>query len=157
MYFGQLSQNDPERIFLAVTNSYSTSALVDGDWVGWDIVTDKNGYAVTKATGAIRSAVAGCAIQAIPAGGVGLIQVWGYKSNAKCKGGSGRTTSKLTAGSILAMATGNLAIQNHGLVSAALKTPYGMRVYGVFIEPLNTAANATVATTWRGEVMIHCL
>lgn len=157
MYFGQLSQTDPERLFLAVTNSYSTSALADGDWCGWDIVTDKDGYSVTKATGAIRSAVAGCSIQSIASGAVGLIQIWGYKSNAKCKGGSGSITSKLTAGQALAMATGNLAIQAHARNSAAAKSAWGQRDYGVFIEPLNTAGKATSATTWRGEVFIRCL
>lgn len=157
MYFGQLSQNDPERIFLAVQNSYSTAALAEGDWCGWDIVTDKNGYAVTRVAGAIRSAVAGVAVQNIASGAVGLIQVWGYKSGVKCKGGSGSLTSKLTAGSPLAMATGNVAIQAPARNSAAAKAPYGQRDYGVFIAPTNTAAKATSATTWRGDVMIRCL
>ncbi len=158
MIFGQVTNGtDPERVFLSVTNSYSTSALVDGDWVGWDIVTDKTTAAVTKATGAIRSAVAGVAAESIAAGAVGLIQIWGYKSNAKCKGGSGSLSSKLTGGSPLIMATGNLAVQNFPRNSASLKSKWGKRHFGVFIEPLNTAAKATSATTWRGEVIIQCI
>jgi len=156
MIFGQVSNSDPERILLAVTNSYSTSALVDGDWVAFDIVTDKDGANVTKATGANRSAIAGCAIEAVAAGGIGLIQIYGYKSNAKCKGGSGSITSKLTGGSPLVMATGDLAIQNRARTSGAVKSKWSQRS-GVFIEPLNTAAKATSATTWRGEVFIRCL
>jgi hypothetical protein len=157
MIFKQVSNTDPERVLLAVTNSYSTSALNDGDWVGWDIVTDKNGHAVTKATGAIRSVVAGCATQYIASGAIGLIQVWGYKSNAKVKGGSGSLTAKLTAGQNLVMATGNLAIQAHARNSAAAKSAWGHRTFGVFVEPLNTGAKGLSATTSRGEVMIYCL
>lgn len=157
MIFGQVSDGSAERIYLAVTNSYSTSALADGDWVGWDIVTDKTGATVTKATGAIRGAVAGVAAGAIAAGAIGLIQVWGYKSNVKCKGGANSVGSKLTAGSPLVMATGNLAIQNRPRTATALKSAWGARTFGVFIEPLNTANKATSATTWRGEVLIQCL
>jgi hypothetical protein len=144
-------------MFVIITQSYSTSALVDGDWVGWDIVTDKTGATVTKATGAVRGAVAGCSVGALAAGAVGKIQVWGYKSNAKCKGGSGSNTSKLTAGCALVMATGDLAIQALPRTATALKLPYAAKRAGVFIEPLNTAAKATSATTWRGEVFINCI
>ena len=158
MIFGQVTNGtDPERIYLSVTNSYSTAALVDGDVVGWDIVTDKTTASVTLASGAIRSAVAGAAVEGIAAGSVGLIQVWGYKSNVKCKGGSGSLTSKLTAGSPLIMATGNLAIQNFPRTATAAKSAWGKKAYGVFIEPLNTAAKATSATTWRGEVILRCI
>lgn len=157
MLFAQVNNAAPEAMFIIVTNSYSTSAFVDGDWCGWDIVTDKTGATVTKATGAIRSAVAGCNVGALGIGAVGKIQVWGYKSNAKCKGGSGSLTSKLSAGFPLFMATGDLAVQGRPRTTAALKLPYAARPAGVFIEPLNTAAKATSATTFRGEVLIQCI
>lgn len=157
MFIQALNASDPTRIFFIVTNSYSTSALANGDWVGYDIVTDKDGNAVTKATGAVRSSVAGVATGAIAAGSVGTIQVWGYRSNVKVKGGSGSLTSKLTAGSPLLMLTGNLAIQNFPRNTAALKSAYGKRNVGVFIEPTNTAAKATSATTSKGNVIIQCI
>lgn len=157
MLFAQVNNAAPEAIFIIVTNSYSTSAFADGDWCGWDIVTDKTGATVTKATGAIRSAVAGCNVGALAIGAVGKIQVWGYKSNAKCKGGSKSVTSKLSAGFALYMATGNLAIQARPRTLTAMKLPYAEKRAGVFIEPLNTAAKATSATTFRGEVMIQCI
>lgn len=157
MLFAQVNNAAPEAIFIIVTNSYSTSAFADGDWCGWDIVTDKTGATVTKATGAIRAAVAGCNVGALASGQVGKIQVWGYKSNAKCKGGSGSVTSKLSAGFALYMATGDLAIQARPRTLTAMKLPYAEKRAGVFIEPLNTAAKATSATTFRGEVMIQCI
>lgn len=157
MLFAQVNNAAPEAIFIIVTNSYSTSAFADGDWCGWDIVTDKTGATVTKATGAIRAAVAGCNVGALASGAIGKIQVWGYKSNAKCKGGSGSVTSKLSAGFALYMATGDLAIQARPRTLTAMKLPYAEKRAGVFIEPLNTAAKATSATTFRGEVMIQCI
>lgn len=157
MLFAQVNNAAPEAMFIIVTNSYSTSAFADGDWCGWDIVTDKTGATVTKATGAIRAAVAGCNVGALASGQVGKIQVWGYKSNAKCKGGSGSVTSKLSAGFALYMATGDLAIQARPRTLTAMKLPYAEKRAGVFIEPLNTAAKATSATTFRGEVMIQCI
>ena len=157
MIIEQVNAGTPSRVFIIVTNSYSTSALSDGDWVGWDIVTDKDGASVTKATGAIRAAVAGCSVGAIASGAVGKIQCFGYKSNAKCKGGSGSVTSKLSAGFALYMATGDLAIQARPRTLTAMKLPYAEKRAGVFIEPLNTAAKATSATTFRGEVMIECI
>lgn len=157
MLFAQVNNAAPEAMFIIVTNSYSTSAFADGDWCGWDIVTDKTGATVTKATGAIRAAVAGCNVGALAAGAIGKIQVWGYKSNAKCKGGSGSAVSKLSAGYALYMATGNLAIQARPRTLTAMKLPYAEKRAGVFIEPLNTAAKATSATTFRGEVFIQCI
>jgi len=157
MLFAQVNNAAPESMFVIVTNSYSTSAFADGDWCGWDIVTDKTGATVTKATGAIRSAIAGCNVGALASGAVGKIQIWGYKSNAKCKSGDNTATSKLSAGSALYMATGDLAIQNRPRTLTAMKLPYATKRAGVFIEPLNTAAKQTSATTFRGEVFIQCI
>lgn len=157
MYFEQVNSATPERVLMAVTNSYSTAAFNDGDWCCWDIVTDKNGYTVTLGGGANRSAVAGCFVQYTAPGQVGLIQIRGYKDNAKVKGGSGSITAKLTAGSPLVMNTGNLALGNRARTVTALKSKQGQRPWGVFIEPLNTAGKALSATTSRGKVLIYCM
>jgi len=156
MLHGQISPGSAEKMFIIVTNSHSAT-LTDGDWAGWDIATDQDGATVTLVAGSIRSAVAGCFVGSVAAGAVGKIQVWGYHSNAKCKGGSGSLTAKLTEGSRLVMATGNLAIQNMARNATAARAPYGHKTYGVFIAPANTAAKGLSVTTFRGRVMIQCL
>ena len=62
---------------MVVRNSYSTASLTNGQWCGWDTITDKDGVNVTKISGLIRAAPAGCAVQTITSGSYGLIQVCG--------------------------------------------------------------------------------
>lgn len=157
MMFERVNPGDPETAFLVVKNSYSTSALADGDWCAWDIVTDEDGVSVTKPGGASRSAIAGVSIGTIASGSNGVVQAWGYRTNVKCKGGSGSLTSKLTQGAILKFATGNLAAQCFARNSAALKSVHGKFPCGIVITALNTAAKATSGTTARYKVLVRCL
>lgn len=158
MEFQRTNRSDPERIFVIVRNSYSTATLTNGQWAGWDIVTDKDGVNVTKISGAIRAAPAGCAVESIPSGNFGLIQVWGYKSDARCLGGSGSITSKITQGAPLKFPTSAFAARAFARNSAQLKSIHGKFPCAVAIEPLNTAAIATqFATSGQYEVIVRCL
>lgn len=158
MEYQRVNRSDPERFFMVVKNSYSTAALSNGQWVGWDIVTDQDGVAVTKISGAIRGSVAGCVVQAIAAGDYGLIQVWGYKRDARCVGGSGSVTSKLTVGRPMYISTSAFAVRAMERTSTPLKTDYGKFPVGICIKPLNTAAVTTqLATSAAYMVLIRCL
>lgn len=158
MEFQRIRREDPERIFIVYRNSYSTAAFSNGQWAGVDIVTDKDGVNVTKIGGAIRAAVAGCCVETIPHGEYGLFQVWGYKSDARCLGGSGSITSKVSAGQALKFATSGFAAQAFARNSAQLKSVHGKFPCGIGIEPLNTAAMAThFATSGQYEVLVRCL
>ena len=158
MEFQRPNRTDPERIFVVVRNSYSTATLTNGQWCGWDIVTDKDGYSVTKISGAIRAAPAGCVVESIPAGSYGLCQVWGYKSDARCLGGSGSISTKITAGSPLYFRTSAFAARNYSRTATVLKSIYGKFPCGIAIGPLNTAAIATYfATSGAYQVLVRCL
>ena len=159
MEFQRANRTDPERIFVTVYNSYSTASLTDGQWVAWDLVTDKDGVSVTKPNGQLRAAVAGVAVETIPSGSYGLIQVWGYKSNATCVGGSGLGTSKISNGTPLVVATSGFVARALALTSAVVvDVDYSQFPCGLGIEPLNTAALATQAgTSGSYECFIKCL
>lgn len=158
MEFQRVNQTDPERIFVVAQNSWSTASLTNGMWCAWDIITDKNGVGVTKPIGINRSTIAGVAVETIPSGSYGLIQVWGYKSDCNGKGGSGLNTSKLTEGCALQFATSAFAAQLYpALVSAVVKSTRGRFPCGICIEPLNTASEDTTFTTATYEVLIRCL
>ena len=143
---------------MVVRNSYSTAAMSNGQWVGWDIVTDQDGYSITKISGAIRGAVAGCVVQPIAIGEYGLLQVWGYKRDARCTGGSGSVTSKLTVGRPMYISTSAFSVRAMERTSVPLKTDYGKFPVGVCIAPLNTAGKTTsAATSVQYKVLIRCL
>lgn len=158
MLFGRINREDPERVFVIVQNSYATAALSPDQWVAWDHITDQDGVAVTKPGGELRGSLAGVAVDTIGVGDYGLVQVWGYRSGARCAGGSGLATSKISAGTVLVCATSGFAVQAmHDLSSAATVYPYHLFPGGVGIAPKNTAAYVTRATTWVGIVFIKCL
>ena len=81
MIFKRISRTDPERIFIVVSNGYSTASLTNGQAVSWD-TGDVNGVSVSKPGTAIKKAAtfAGIVAETIAAGEYGLIQVYGYHS-----------------------------------------------------------------------------
>lgn len=158
MEFQRVDRSDPERIFMTVYNSYSTASFTNGQWAGWDIATDKNGYSVTKVSGAGRPAIAGVAVQTIASGEYGLVQVWGYKRDARVLGGSGSVTSKASIGHPLYFDTSRFCPRVMERNSAAVKTDWGKFPCGIVIEPLNTAAIATyAATSGQYKTLVRCL
>lgn len=158
MEFKRISYSDPETILMSYRNSYSTAALTEGQWCAVDIVTDKDGVGVTKPGGANRGSLGGVVTQTIAPGAFGLVQKWGYRAAAICLGGSGSVTSKLTNGRPLWFGTSGFAAQAIPRTTVALKADYGKKIWGLAIEPLNTAALATQnGTAGRYEVLIYCL
>lgn len=158
MMFQRLNESDPERIFISVTNSYSTATLTTGQWAAFDITTDKDGVAVTKPAAHNRVAIAGVCIESIAHGASGKVQCWGWRDDVMCVGGSGSVTSKITAGSPLKFATSGFNAQNFARNSAQLKSKHGKKSIGFAIGPTNTAAVDTqAATAAQYTVMITCL
>lgn len=158
MYFQRANRTDPERVFLCVKNTYSTAALAANQWVAWDAVTDKDGVGVTKPLLYNRTAIAGVAVEAIATDDYGLIQVFGYRSGARCSGGSGLATSKISVGTYLYVKTSGFAAHGlHTIASTVTVPPWRLDKVGFAFSPTNTAAKLTSATTWVGNVFVKCL
>lgn len=158
MLYQRINRTDPERQFIVAKNTYSTAALAANQWVAWDLFTDDDGASVTKPTVALQMCIAGVVVEAIAVGSYGLIQTWGYRSGARCSGGSGLVTSKVSSGGYLYMKTNGFAVHAlHTLASTVTIKPWQLDKVGHFIVPTNTVADTTVATTWVGNVFIKCI
>lgn len=158
MLFQRVARTDPERVFVIVRNSYSTASLAANQWVAWDDVTDEDGVNVTKISGVLRHAVAGVAVETIAHTAYGLLQIFGYRSAARCSGGSGLNTSKVSEGTYLYVKTSGFAAHGlHTIASTVTIPAWRLDKIGVAMSPTNTAAKATSATTWSGKVFIKCL
>lgn len=140
---------------MVAKNTYSTASLAANQWVAWDLITDRDGLAVTRPSGELRGSIAGVAVETIANGDYGLIQIWGYRAGARCSGGSGLVTSKVSSGTVLYCKTAGFAV--HGAHSSITVKPYHLFACGLGIVPTNTAAKATSATTWVGTVFVKCL
>lgn len=158
MEFQRVNRGDPERIFIIVRNTYSTASIVANQWVAWDLVTDKDGVSVTKILLDLRHAVAGVMAETVANTAFGAMQIFGYRSGARCSGGSGLNTSKVSEGTYLYCKTSGFAVHGlHTLASTVTIKPWQLDKVGVALSPTNTAAKATSATTWVGNVFVKCL
>lgn len=158
MILGRLNATGPERLFTSVKNSYSTATVLPGWWVAYDVVTDQDGVAVTKPSGANRGSIAGVMRDSVAHLANGLCQVWGYTDSARCLGGSGSLTSKITAGQPLKFATSGFAAQAFARNSAQLKSAHGKFACGIGMAPTNTAAIDTQAgTSGAYKVFVKCM
>lgn len=84
----RVNRSDPEKVFIAVYNTYSTAAMANGQAVAWDYQTDADGLGVTRPSARATSAgMAGAGIiaEAVPAGSYGLMQVYGYHSAVRMR------------------------------------------------------------------------
>lgn len=158
MEIQRVNRDDPERIFMSFKNSYSTASMTPGQWAAHDVVTDADGVAVTKPGGRDRNLIAGVVNHTIAHNGFGLVQVWGFRADARCSGGSGLNTSKLSAGRPMVFATSGFQAQAVALTSATVvDTEYAKRMCGYALTAANTAAKSTSGTTAIFKVMITCL
>ena len=81
MLFARINRSNPEKIFMVVRNSWTSTALANGYVVQWDFTEDIDGVGVTQPTGIatnLGNACAGVVAEAIGIGEYGLIQVYGY-------------------------------------------------------------------------------
>ena len=105
MRFQRINRSDPEKIFIVVMNSYSTASLSAGQAVQWDYTTDQNGVSVTipraRATSS-GAAIAGVVAETIALNAYGMVQVYGYCSNARVRCISGGAPA-MAAGAPLAI------------------------------------------------------
>jgi hypothetical protein len=158
MQFQRVARTDPERVFLTVKNTYSTASLTANQWVAWDAVTDKDGVGVTKFLTDLRNCAAGVVVETIAASAYGLIQVYGHRGGARLSGGSGLNTSKISEGTMLICKTSGFAMHAmHTLASTVVIPSWRVDKSGFAFAPTNTAAKATSATTWVGNVFVKTL
>lgn len=158
MEIQRINRTDPERIFMTFKNSYSTASLTPGQWCAHDNVTDQDGVGVTKPGGRSRSVVAGVVNHTIAHNAYGLVQVWGYRADARCLGGSGIETSKLSVGQPMIFRTSGFAAQALGDAAGADDEFFARKICGTAMAPANTAAIATqFGTSGQYVVMINCL
>ena len=102
MLIQRINRSDPEKVFVVVKNSY-TSAITVGMAVVWDSVTDQDGVGVERpATASLNNFAGVVETASIAAGDYGLIQVYGFNSNA-----SGDGTTGAGAGDGLLIANGS--------------------------------------------------
>lgn len=90
----RINRSDPEKVFIAVYNSYSTASMTNGQGVIWDFATDADGVGVTRPTARATNAgfaAAGVIAETIVAGGYGLMQVYGYHSATRVRTVTGGT------------------------------------------------------------------
>ena len=110
MIFERINRSDPEKIFIAVFNSYSV-ALSNGQAVIWDFPTDADGVGVTRPTARATNAgvaIAGVAIETIGISEYGLIQVYGYHAAVRMR--------TMTSNTVLIVAGTPLALNAAGSV-----------------------------------------
>ena len=159
MKFQRINRSNPERVFITVKNSYSTASLSANQWVAWDTLTDEDGVGVTKPDDpGTLLAMAGVVTQTIAHNDYGLVQNWGYRNAARCSGGSGLATSKISEGTYLYIKTSGFACHGlHTLASTVTIKPWQLNMIGIGMSPTNTAAKATSATTWVGKVFVRCI
>lgn len=94
MMFQRINRTNPEKVFLAVYNSYSTASITNGQGVIWDFATDADGVGVTRPTARATNAgmaAAGVVAETIAAGDYGLLQVYGYHSAVRMRTVTGGT------------------------------------------------------------------
>ena len=159
MEIQRVNQTDPERIFMSFKNSYSTASFTAGQWGAHDVTVDQDGVAVTKAVAFDRAMPAGVANHTIAHNDFGLFQVWGFRADARCLGGTGLGTSKVSAGTALHFLTSGFAAQAMANTSATIVDSFtARRICGIAMVAANTAAIASQAgTSGQYKIMITCL
>lgn len=159
MLFARINRSNPEKVFIAVKNTYATASLTNGQATIWDYATDQDGVGVTKPTdGTGRAshygtAFAGIAADTIAAGDYGLIQVYGYHSAVRVRTHTGGNPA-IAAGTALTCvdaifalasfppndggATSTVTISNAHWVGFALaaQASYTTKAIAVFIKAL---------------------
>ncbi len=152
MLFQRINRSNPEKIFVAVYNSYSTAAITNGQFVNWDFITDGDGVSVTmplaRATNAGFAAAGIVASSSIAAGDYGLVQVYGYHSAVRVRSvtlgipaiAKGRPLVANTAGSLFcleSMLTSSITLINFPIAFAlAANSSWTTLAKAAFIKAL---------------------
>ena len=141
MIFERINRSDPEKIFIAVFNSFSV-ALTNGQAVIWDFPTDADGVGVTRPTARATNAgvaIAGVAIETIAVSDYGLIQVYGYHAAVRMR--------TMTSNTVLIVAGTPLALNAAGSVFCLESWDTGSTNIQVHSCGFALAANAEFTTT----------
>ena len=141
MIFERVNRSDPEKVFIAVFNSFSV-ALTNGQAVIWDFPTDADGVGVTRPTARATNAgvaIAGVAIETIGISEYGLIQVYGYHAAVRMR--------TMTSNTVLIVAGTPLALNAAGSVFCLESWDTGSTNIQVHSCGFALAANAEFTTT----------
>jgi len=109
--FQRVNRTDPEKVFIAVYNSYSTAAMTNGQGVIWDFATDADGVGVTRPTARATNAgfaAAGIIAETIAAGAYGLCQVYGYHAATRVRSHTGGAVAIVPGRPLVINAAGSL-------------------------------------------------
>ena len=127
MLFARVKRSDPEKIFVVAKNSYSSATLTAGQPVIWDYASEADGVSVTIPTAQSGIAAAGIVVGSIVLNDYGLLQVYGYNSDAIVDGGTDVTagndlTMNAAAFELYKKSTASTAVQDHscGFALAAI-------------------------------------
>jgi len=150
MLFKRVSRTDPEKVFIVVSNGYTTASLTNGQPVQWD-TGDANGVSVTIPQTAFRGmAFAGIAAETIASGAYGLIQVYGYHSAVIV---DSSTTQDIYAGCALFMSVAAFNLEGPYLASGSTDEVYhDLRPVAVALE-----AYGSVGTTGTIKAVIFAM
>lgn len=148
MLFQRVNRTDAEKVFVVVYNA-SGGALTAGQAVCWDTGTSADGIRVTTPATATLSAFAGLCNAAIASTAYGLVQVYGFCSQASVKPD---VTTALVAGKILLPKNGSADLSCDGAAGiAAADGKTG------FIIAMQTNTTMTTPSASAHKVFIRAL
>ena len=144
MLHARINRTNPEKIFIVVKNSYSTSAVTVGYPVHWD-TSEADGVAVSIPAANKSVCAAGVIADAsIANGSYGLMQIYGYNADAIVDGGT-----DVAAGDPLVMNAGAFELYKMSTASTTA---------GVVEVPCGFALAAiTAATAAATAVFLKCM
>ena len=92
MRYQRINRQDPEKVFVACKNAYSTTHLSAGNVVVWAYNGTDDGLAVTRPASTKLALIAGVVTGTIAISGYGEIQVYGHNADVTVKGFSTATS-----------------------------------------------------------------
>jgi hypothetical protein len=148
MLFQRVNRTDAEKVFVVVYNA-SGGAFTTGQAVCWDSGTSADGIRVTTPATATLSCFAGLTNGSIANGAYGLIQVYGFKSDASVLPD---VTTALAAGKIFLPKNGSADLSCDG--AAGLAAADGKTG---FIIAMQTNTTMTTPVASAHKVFIRAL
>ncbi len=106
----RINRSDPEKVFIAVKNSYTTASLTNGQAVQWDLVA-ADGVSVTRPTARATSAGitgAGIIAETIASASYGLMQVYGLHTSVRMREMTGGTVEPVPGRPLVLPAAGGV-------------------------------------------------
>lgn len=146
MLFSRINRSNPEKIYLVVK---AEEALLKGRPVCMHFTgTDDGLLAATANAATDATMVVGLADAAIASGDYGLVQCYGYRSDAQCINGSDAAAA---CGAIMAVGSAS-----SGYLYMSVSLGAATAIQPAFVMA-NTASKTTSATLYEQSVFIRCM